>query len=170
MPPLGYDVVERKLTSNPAETQVVREMFSRFAAVPSMATLVRDLRARGVTSKCWTTAKGVERKGKLIDKGCVYKIFKNAVYIGIAAYKGQHYPGEHQGIISQELWDQVQEHLQNGDRKQKGPRADRASRAPSLLRGLLFSEQNRAFTPAYTHKGLKFYRYYVSVRPVPFLT
>lgn len=71
MPPLGYDVVERKLTSNPAETQVVREMFSRFAAVPSMATLVRDLRARGVTSKCWTTAKGVERKGKLIDKGCL---------------------------------------------------------------------------------------------------
>jgi len=162
MPPLGYDVVERKLIANAAEAQVVREMFSRFATVPSMATLVRDLRARGVTSKCWTTAKGTERKGKLIDKGYVYKIFKNAVYIGIAAYKGQHYPGEHQGIISQELWDQVQEHLQNGDRKQKGPKADRASRAPSLLRGLLFSEQDRAFTPAYTHKGLKFYRYYVN--------
>ena len=56
----------------------------------------------------------------------------------------------------------MQEHLQNGDPKQKGPRADRASRAPSLLPGLLFSEQNRAFTPAYTHKGLKFYRYYVN--------
>jgi len=56
----------------------------------------------------------------------------------------------------------VQEHLQNGDRKQKGPHADRASKAPSLLRGLLFSEQNRAFTPGYTQKGTKFYRYYIN--------
>ncbi|MDD2809862.1 recombinase family protein [Rhodoferax sp.] len=162
MPPLGYDVIERKLIANPAEAQLVTEMFSRFATVPSMATLVRDLRARGVTSKCWTTSKGIERKGKLIDKGYVYKIFNNAVYIGIAAYKGTHYPGEHQGIVSQEIWDRVQEHLQNGDRKQKGPHADRASKAPSLLRGLLFSEQNRAFTPGYTQKGTKFYRYYIN--------
>lgn len=73
-------------------------MFSRFATVPSMATLTRDLRARGVTSKSWTTSKGIERKGKLVDKGYIYKIFNNAVYIGIAAYKGKHYPGEHEGI------------------------------------------------------------------------
>ena len=81
------------------------------------------------TSKCWTTSKGIERHGNLIDKGYVYKLFKNVVYIGMAGYKGQNYPGEHQGIISQELWDQVQEHLQNGDSKQKGPKADRAGRA-----------------------------------------
>lgn len=162
MPPLGYDVFERKLIANPVESQLVLEMFSRFATVPSMATLVRDLRARGITSKCWTTSKGIERHGNLIDKGYVYKIFKNVVYIGMAGYKGQNYPGEHQGIISQELWDQVQEHLQNGDNKQKGPKADRAGRAPSLLRGLLFSEQSRAFTPGYTHKGPKFYRYYIN--------
>jgi DNA invertase Pin-like site-specific DNA recombinase len=162
MPPLGYDVLDRQLIANPVEAPLVVEMFSRFAAVPSMATLVRDLRARGVTSKSWTTAKGIKRKGKLIDKGYVYKIFNNPVYIGIAAYKGTHYPGEHQGIVSQEIWDRVQEHLQNGDRKQKGPFADRASKAPSLLRGLLFSEQNRAFTPGYTQKGTKFYRYYIN--------
>jgi site-specific DNA recombinase len=162
MPPLGYDVLERKLIANPAEAPLVNEMFSRFAAVPSMATLVRDLRARGVTSKSWTTSKGIERKGKLIDKGFVYKIFNNPVYIGIAAYKGKHYPGEHEGIVSQEIWGRVQEHLQNGDRRQKGPLADRASKAPSLLRGLLFSDQNRAFTPGYTQRGAKFYRYYIN--------
>jgi len=79
MPPLGYDVVERKLVPNPEEAQLVREMFSRFAALPSMATLVKDLRARGVTSKTWITTKGTEHKGKLIDKPAVYKIFSNAV-------------------------------------------------------------------------------------------
>ena len=80
----------------------------------------------------------------------------------IAAYKGKHYPGEHEGIVSQEIWGRVQEHLQNGDRRQKGPLADRASKAPSLLRGLLFSDQNRAFTPGYTQRGAKFYRYYIN--------
>ncbi|TXT40134.1 MAG: Resolvase [Comamonadaceae bacterium] len=30
------------------------------------------------------------------------------------------------------------------------------------MRGLLFSEQNRAFTPGYTQKDTKFYRYYIN--------
>ena len=71
MPPLGYDVRNRKLVPNPEEAKLVREVFTRFAAMPSMAALVRDLRARGVTSKSWTTLKGIERKGKLITKGYV---------------------------------------------------------------------------------------------------
>ena len=120
MPPLGYDVAERKLVPNPAEAQIVREMFTRFAAVPSMAMLVRDLRARGVTSKSWTTVKGVKRKGKLIDKGYVYKIFNNPVYIGVAAYKGHHYPGEHAPIIDGSLWDTVQALLRSGTPHAKG--------------------------------------------------
>lgn len=162
MPPLGYDVIERKLVPNPTEAQIVREMFTRFAALPSMATLVRDLRARGVTSKSWTTAKGVERKGKLIDKGYVYKIFKNPVYIGIAAYKGQHYPGQHAPIIDQSLWDTVQALLQAGTPHVKGSSAPRETKGPTLLRGLLFSDRGRAFTPGWTAKGQKHYRYYIN--------
>ena len=102
MPPIGYDVVDRKLIANPAEAKIIREMFTRFAVTPSMATLVDDLRARGVTSKSWTTAKGIERKGKLMDKGHVYRIFNSPVYLGMAAFKGQCFPGEHAAIISQE--------------------------------------------------------------------
>ena len=85
MPALGYDVVERKLVANPQEAALVQEMFSRFAATPSMSTIVKDLRKRGVTSKSWTTAKGIVRHGNLVTKGLVYKIFSNPVYIGIAA-------------------------------------------------------------------------------------
>jgi len=165
MPPLGYDVIERKLLANPVEAKIIQDMFKRFAILPSMATLVRELRAQGVTSKRWTTAKGKERRGKLIDKGHVYKIFSNPVYIGIAAYKGKHFPGEHKGIVSQELWDEVQAHLKTGTTA-KGPRAIRATKAPSLLRGLLFSEQNRAFTPGWTAKGDKHYRYYINTSSI----
>ncbi len=162
MPPLGYDVSERKLIPNPAEAQIVREMFQRFAATPSMATLVRDMRARGVTSKSWTTSKGIERSGKLITKGHVYKIFKNTVYIGMAAYKGKQFPGEHEPIIEQALWDTVQENLKAGDKHVKGGSESRDTKAPTLLRGLLFSPGGRAFTPGWTSKDPKRYLYYIN--------
>ena len=47
-------------------------------------------------------AEGVRtRRGKLIDKGFLYKLLNNRVYIGEAVHKGTAYPGEHAAIISQ---------------------------------------------------------------------
>ena len=106
-----------------------------------------DLRKRGVTSKSWTTAKGIVRHRNLVTKGLVCKIFSNPVYIGIAAYKGQHYPGEHVGIIDRALWDTVQTHLKNGTPMNKARLAGRGC-VPSHLRGLLFSEQGEPLRPA----------------------
>lgn len=162
MPPLGYDVADRKLIPNPAEAELVRELFTRFAVLPSMSTLVKEMRDRGVTSKSWTTVKGHERHGKPIDKGYVYKIFNNPVYAGLVSYKGNVYPGQHSAIIEQELWDTVQANLKMGDRSIKGGAAQKVTKAPSLLRGLLFSPEGRAFTPGWTSKGSKQYRYYIN--------
>ena len=103
----------------------------------------------------------IVRHGNLVTKGLVYKIFSNPVYIGIAAYKGQHFPGEHVGIIGRALWDTVQTHLKNGTPMNKARLAGRGG-VPSLLRGLLFSEQGRAFTPGWTRKKNKTYRYYIN--------
>jgi site-specific DNA recombinase len=69
MPPLGYDVVERKLVPNPREAARVRQIFEGYIALGSMTTLCRELRAEGVTTKSWTTLKDKSRAGKLIDKG-----------------------------------------------------------------------------------------------------
>lgn len=59
-----------------------------------------------------------------------------------------HYLGEHQGIVSQEIWDRVHEHLQNGDRKQKGPHAVCASDG-----GRMNEQQTPGFT---TYISMKF--------------
>ncbi|NBP40845.1 MAG: recombinase family protein, partial [Betaproteobacteria bacterium] len=63
------------------------------------------------------------------------------------AYKGQQYPGEHSAIIDQEVWDTVQELLKAGDKHVKGGAGMRETKAPSMLRGLIFSPEGRAFTP-----------------------
>jgi hypothetical protein len=74
--PLGYDVKDRKLVINEAEAATVRMIFERFSRTGSATTLTRALRAEGVVGK----------RGKLIEKGYLYKLLKNPVYIGKALH------------------------------------------------------------------------------------
>lgn len=161
IPPTGYDVFERKLVPNPSEVALVTRIFERFVATGSVTALVRELRADGVITKSWTTIKHKERAGRLVDKSYIYKLLRNPVVIGIAVYKKKHFQGEHQAILDRSLWDQVQQML---DRPEPDKRAaqNRPSRAPSLLKGILFASDGRAMTPGYTVKGTKVYRYYLN--------
>jgi hypothetical protein len=97
--------------------------------------------------------------GKLVDKGYIYKLLNNRIYIGQAVHKGTAYPGEHQAIISQALWDKVHSILVESPRARA--RQTRAQ-TPALLKGLIFGPTGRAMTPAHTRRGGKLYRYYVS--------
>ena len=64
MPPLGYDVVERKLVVNAAEAELVRGIFCRYAEHGSAAQLVRELAIEGQTTKSWVTQGGLHRPGR----------------------------------------------------------------------------------------------------------
>jgi site-specific DNA recombinase len=147
--PLGYDVKDRKLIINKAEAATVRMIFERFIKIGSATELVRKLRAEGVRGK----------QGKLVDKGYVYKLLNNRLYVGEAVHKGLAYPGEHQAIIDRALWDRVHTVLGESPRKRA---ANTRAQTPALLKGLIFGSTGRAMTPAHTRKGGKLYRYYVS--------
>ncbi|MBV6486705.1 MAG: hypothetical protein GHHEDOFH_00640 [Pseudorhodoplanes sp.] len=147
--PLGYDVKDRKLVVNEAEAKRVRMIFERFVKLGSATVLVRALRAEGITGK----------QGKLVDKGYVYKLLNNRVYIGQAVHKGTAYPGEHLAIISQGLWDKVHGILADSPHR-RGART--RAQTPALLKGLIFGPTGRAMTPTHTRRGGKLYRYYVS--------
>ncbi|WP_433994114.1 recombinase family protein [Afipia felis] len=147
--PLGYDVKDRKLVINRAEAATVREIFERFIKIGSATTLVLTLRSEGISGK----------RGKLIDKGYIYKALNNRVYIGQAVHKGTAYPGEHEAIISQALWDKVHSILADSPRQRA---ARTRAQTPALLKGLLFGPDGAPFSPTHTRKGGKLYRYYVS--------
>ena len=53
VPPLGYDVKDRKLVVNEREAVLVREIFMRYAEHGSAARLVRELQVEGHTTKSW---------------------------------------------------------------------------------------------------------------------
>ncbi len=147
--PLGYEVRDRKLVVNEPEAAIVRMMFERFVAVGSATVLARALAAEGIKT----------RRGRLVDKGYLYKLLNNRVYIGEAVHKGTAYPGEHAPIISQALWNKVHATLQTSPRLRAG--RTRAA-TPAMLKGLLFGPTGAAMTPTHTRKGDKLYRYYVS--------
>jgi hypothetical protein len=147
--PLGYDITDRKLVVNVAEAATVRTLFQRFLRVGSMTKLVVALRLEGMTTK----------GGKRVDKGYIYRILNNRVYLGEAVHKGTAYPGEHQGIIDQTLWDRVHEILRESPRKRA---MHTRAQTPALLKGLIFGPTGVAMSPAHTRRNGKLYRYYVS--------
>ena len=147
--PLGYEVRERKLVINEADAKLVRSIFQRFVALGSMTKLARELIAENVRNKY----------GKLIDKGILYKMLNNPVYIGVAMHKGESYPGEHIGIIDRKIWDKVQGRFQENPRKRA---ATTRAQTPSLLKGIIFDASGVAMSPTHTRKNGKLYRYYLS--------
>jgi DNA invertase Pin-like site-specific DNA recombinase len=158
-PPLGYDVVDRKLVVNEIEAEMVQTIFRRFLKLGSATMLAQELRRAGHTTKSWTTQDGKHRPGKPIDKGAIYKILNNRVYLGDAVHKGTPHPGEHEAIIDRATWDKV--HTILAENTVVRANATRAQ-TPALLRGLLFAPGGHAMTPSHSRKNGRLYRYYVS--------
>jgi site-specific DNA recombinase len=76
--PLGYEVKDRKLLVNEVDAKLVRSIFQRFLKIGSATTLAQQLISENIRNKY----------GKRIDKGMLYKLLNNPVYIGVAMHKG----------------------------------------------------------------------------------
>lgn len=147
--PLGYDIKDRKLIVNEPEAKTVRRIFERFVKVGSATKLAQTLAGEGVTNK----------QGSPMNKGILYKLLNNPLYVGEAVHKGTSYPGEHEAIVSRSLWEKVRAVLKESPRK----RSSRTrAQTPALLKGLLFGPTGAAMTPTHTRRRGRLYRYYVS--------
>ena len=97
--------------------------------------------------------------GRSFSRGALYALLQNRFYRGEIGYKGDVYPGEHEAIVDERLWDAVQATL-------AANRVDRATGArtktPSLLAGMVFDETGERLTPTHAVKKGARYRYYVS--------
>jgi site-specific DNA recombinase len=95
--PLGYRVENRKLVIDEERSRHRAHDLRAVPRIGSATILARALHAEGVTT----------RGGKLIEKGFLYKLLNNRVYVGEAVHKGTAYPGEHEAIIRLGLapWD-----------------------------------------------------------------
>src|SRR3546814_19633784 len=81
VPPLGYDVKDRKLVVNERAAVLVREIFMRYAEHGSAARLVRELQVEGYTTKSWETQNVKVHHGRLIDQQSLFKLLRNRLYL-----------------------------------------------------------------------------------------
>ena len=160
-PPLGYDVVQRRLVVNEREARIVRRIFEDFARVQSIIELVRSLGEDGLTTKAWTTQDGKANPGSPIDKKYLHTLLRNRIYLGELSYKGQWYRGQHEAILAPELWTRVQAVLAI-ESHQRGTATQARGRTDALLRGLLFDASGAKMHPTFTRKKGREYRYYIS--------
>jgi site-specific DNA recombinase len=159
LPPLGYDVADRKLVINQEEAETVRHIFQRYAALGSVRQLKEELDAASIVSKARVARHGRHSGGLPIARGALYHMLQNRLYRGEIVHKSVAHPGQHEAIVDEVLWNKVQHALVTN-------RLDRDSGAgvtgPSLLTGLVHDGSGGRMSPTHANKRGTRYRYYVS--------
>ena len=142
VPRLGYDVINKKLVVNPTEAKQVRHLFEKYLELQSVIDLYEYAKLNRIYAKEWTTSKGKNIGGRPIAKNSMHRILRDKIYIGLIENKkeGTYADGEHEAIISKDLFNQVQNALANNSNNKTT-----SSHAPNILTGKLFD-----------HKGVKF--------------
>lgn len=161
VPPLGYDVdrPNKRLVVNDEEAVLVRYVFRRYLQLGSTVALVKELAAEGYKTKAWVTQKGKKRPGRPWNKAHIHRLLGNPVYIGKVSHKGEIFEGEHEAIIKQGLWGEVQGRLKENHRTRGN--ASR-SQTPSLLKGILCCGScGTSMGMTFTTRHGRQYRYYL---------
>lgn len=157
--PLGYDLEGRKLVPNPQESDLVCKIFSLYLEVGCVSKLAGRLDRDKIRSKVWVTRTGARLGGVAFARGALYALLRNRLYIGEIRHRDQCYPGEHKGIVPRDLWDKVQAQLNSNLQTHRNRAKGQAS---SLLTGLVADTAGNRFTPSFTIRRGRRYRYYVS--------
>ncbi len=73
VPPLGYEVRERRLVVNPTEANTVRYIYERYLELGCVRQLSRELDERGIVSKVRISKKGIKSGGCRFSRGALYE-------------------------------------------------------------------------------------------------
>jgi DNA invertase Pin-like site-specific DNA recombinase len=161
--PLGYDLQGRKLIPNARESDLVRKIFSLYLDLGCVSKLKVRLDSESVRSKVRLSRSGSRHGGLPFSRGALYELLRNRLYLGEVRHRNQWYPGEHKGIVPLDLWEAVQQKLTSNLNERRILVRQRSS---GLLPGLLVDEHNNRFTPSFTVKNGRRYRYYVSQKAI----
>lgn len=141
-PAFGYVIKDKKYYPDEARVDIVREIFSRYASGVGMRTIAIDLNARGIRTQ----------RGCIFDNKRLDFILHNPVYIGKlrwstggtrAVHRRQYFDesimtvdGNHEPIISLDLWEQVQARLA-ADKKKYPKYAKKDQPITVMTKGLI---------------------------------
>ena len=137
-PPFGYKrgkQHDNKLYVDEANAETVRQIFIRYRSGAGSLELARTFK---------------------IPKNKVLRILKNRVYLGLICYDGHEYQGQHEALITPDLFDEVQQLLPGHGHAQR----PKAQTYPYLLTGLVYCQCGQHMSPTSAYGRDKRYHYY----------
>jgi site-specific DNA recombinase len=156
--PLGYRCIDKKLAIVPEEAETVRTIFTLYLELGSIGALLAELDQRGIRTKVNEPREGQKRGGIRFGVGPLAYLLKNRLYLGEVHYRGEVYRGEHEPILTRDLFEAVQAKL-------AGNAVDRQVRlrgSAAILAGRLYDDRGNRMSPTHANKKGVRYRYYVS--------
>lgn len=159
VPPLGYDIQFGKLVPNETEVPSVKTIFETYLNSTGILDCRNRIAALGIRGKAWQTRKGEMRGGREMTANIIERVLKNQIYLGKLPNKstGEVFEGQHPAIITQELFDAVQQKLQDNN-NHKGRTA--YSRGGLLFHNMIYTADGAVFKNKTGNKGLRQYKYY----------
>jgi hypothetical protein len=148
-PPIGYELKDKKLLIDNNNVQKVKTIFDKYLELKSVQNLIVYLRENNIKT----------RYGYAFTKGPLYHMLQNKTYIGLITDKENVYQGEHEAIIDNETFENVQKLLL---RNRVIKKCSVNSKNPSLLAGKIFDDKGNYMSPSHSNTKNKKYRYYVS--------
>ena len=123
--PIGYDYVDGNLVTNDFEAMQIKCVFDMFFHGKSVRSIVKDLNERGYVHKYgqWNTQ-------------TVRNCLSHEVYLGKIVHKGKTFPGNHEAIISQDVFDRCAA-LREARHEEHEQRMMRTGKVQSFLGGYL---------------------------------
>ena len=145
----GYKLVDKKLFPDENEIPKLKRIFELYLELKSVQELMHRLADEQILT----------RNNKPFTAGNLYSLLKRKIYIGKIEHKKEVYDGIHEPIVDVEIFNQVQDLLENNCNSHK--RRYKAEQA-SLLASKLYDDNNFIMSPSHAVKNGKRYRYYVS--------
>ncbi len=127
------------LSPHPEDRGLVDTAFKKYLELGSAGELAKYLARQGIKTPAYTSRRGRKMGGHPFYISSLLNMLRNPVYIGKIKYAGKVFQGKHEPIISEELFNQVNEHLKVHAPRRKNPRAPREH--VYLLQGLVFCGQ-----------------------------
>ncbi len=147
--PLGYVNENRTLKIDEENAEKIKLIFEKFLELKNINQLKIYLEENNIKTK----------SNKNFYKGHLYRILSNKTYIGKITHKEKVYDGLHEGIVDEEVFNNVQKILSTNKVSQSSSIGKKSS---SLLAGKLFDDKNNYMSPSHSNTRNRKYRYYVS--------
>jgi site-specific DNA recombinase len=160
MVPLGYDSVNKKLVVNQDEAVTVRKLFDLYREEKSIRAVQDRAQVLGLKTKHRVAARNGRSSGRSdFSCGHLRTILSNPLYVGRIRHRGQTFDGQHEAIIDDAIFAEVQDLLKDGARHSTTLSSQDDMH---LLTGILFDETGKRLSPSHATKSGRRYRYYIS--------